>query len=262
MEKSNKNIYQENGKYYTTAIQTLDFSDEAIELSFYKEIFDLIHDDEFTIVYDASEELDGFAFICYKHQGKLVVDEAYLEDEVYTVYIDLSVWMYPEMKELTLKERVEMYYKMNEWIEQSKINLVIHGFNRVKEPKKLIEQSEKDQIILSKEQEKRTIIFSYLIQYGLLSLIAIIPLLYLALSHASAIPLYTLGIGLFFYGFYLMLGVLKKWRHVFCVFQSFSRKKRTPNEIYWNTLAKTDVYGIPLIFMILGFVTILAHFLK
>lgn len=262
MKNSNKYIYQENGKYYTTAIQTLDFSDEAVELSFYKEIFDLMNDDQVTIVYDVSEEADGFAFIGYKHQGKLVVDEVFLDNEVYNVHIDLSTWMYPEMKELNLKERVEMYYKLTAWIEQSKVHLVIHGFNRIKEPKKLLEQSEKDQIILSKEQEKKTIIYSYFVQYGLLSLVAIIPLLYLALSHASTVPLYTVGIGLFFYGFYLMLGVLKKWRHVYCVFQSFSRKKRTPNEIYWNTHGKTDVYGLPLIFMVLGLITIVAYFFK
>lgn len=261
MDYISKNIFEENGKYYTKAVETVDFSNEEAELSFYKEIYELLNEDEISIIYDVSEEADGFAFINYKHQGKLVVDEAFFEKDIYNIYVDLSMWMYPEMKELTLKERVALYDKLTEWKEETGVPLDIYGFEREKNPKRLLEQSDKDQIILSKEQEKKVILFSNLAQYGLLSLIAIIPIVYLGISGATSVPFYLIGIGLIIYGGYLIIGVLMKYRHVYCIFQSLSKKKKTPNEVYWNTLSKTDLYGVPLIMIVLGLITIVGYFI-
>ena len=48
------------------------------------------------------------------------------------------------------------------------------------------------------------------------------------------------------------IGYKKKWKHIYCSFQNSYHQKMTPNNIQWHKVKKSDAYGVPLIFLIIG----------
>ena len=68
-----------------------------------------------------------------------------------------------------------------------------------------------------------------------------------------------LGIGLLLYAAYSLAGYLLRWKHIFCSYQNAYHKKMTPDRINWNTVRKSDAYGTPLIFAILGILCIACY---
>ena len=48
------------------------------------------------------------------------------------------------------------------------------------------------------------------------------------------------------------IGYKMKWTHIYCSFQNAYHQKMTPNNIQWHKIKKSDAYGVPLIFFVLG----------
>lgn len=63
---------------------------------------------------------------------------------------------------------------------------------------------------------------------------------------------YILSFGCIAFSGWTFVGYRMKWKHIYCSFQSASHEKMTPNNIQWHKMNKSDVYGIPLIFLIAG----------
>ena len=96
------------------------------------------------------------------------------------------------------------------------------------------------------EREKRIIAMAYFHRYGwiaaMMACIAIWPKqMFLILSVACLS-----------FSVWSFIGYKKKWKHIYCSFQNSYHQKMTPNNIQWHRVKKSDAYGVPLIFLIIG----------
>lgn len=73
--------------------------------------------------------------------------------------------------------------------------------------------------------------------------------------------LLSLGFGTLFFAAYTLVGYLCRWNHIYCSYQNASHEKMTPHRIVWSNIKKSDAYGVPAIFGILGAACVLCHFL-
>lgn len=68
------------------------------------------------------------------------------------------------------------------------------------------------------------------------------------------------GIACFVFAIYELIGYKCKWKHIFCAYQNACHQKMTPNNINWNQVRKSDAYGVPAVFCIIGTLMIIVHF--
>lgn len=108
-----------------------------------------------------------------------------------------------------------------------------------------------------KNSNRRTaiILLAYAHRYLYPLLVLFIPFL----IRGDALLLY-MGIGFLLLAAYDLIGYKCRWKHIFCSFQNAYYKKMTPNKMNWNSVKKSDAYGMPAIFGILGIAMILCHF--
>ena len=52
-------------------------------------------------------------------------------------------------------------------------------------------------------------------------------------------------------------GYKRKWKHIYCSYQNAYHKPMNPSMICWDSVKKTDVYGVSLLFFFLGIVALL-----
>ncbi len=69
--------------------------------------------------------------------------------------------------------------------------------------------------------------------------------------------LFVLALGILLDGIYNLVGYLCRWKHIYLCYQSMSHTKMTPTRIEWDRMAKKDVYGVPVVMIIMGIVGIL-----
>lgn len=75
--------------------------------------------------------------------------------------------------------------------------------------------------------------------------------------------LFVLALGILLDGIYNLVGYLRRWKHIYLCYQSMSHTKMTPTRIEWDRMPKKDVYGVPVVLIIMGIVGILVSiFLK
>lgn len=85
------------------------------------------------------------------------------------------------------------------------------------------------------------IVLAYLHRYGIL--FALILFLH---------SMKFLFVGCIVYAAWSFVGYTCGWKHIFCSYQNAYHQKMTPDSIKWSSIKKSDAYGIPLIFLILG----------
>ena len=56
----------------------------------------------------------------------------------------------------------------------------------------------------------------------------------------------------------LLLGYLLKWKHVYCAYQNAYHQDMTPDMVNWRKVRKSDAYGVPIIFIVLGIACVAA----
>ena len=49
-----------------------------------------------------------------------------------------------------------------------------------------------------------------------------------------------------------LIGYKLKWKHIYCSHQNAHRKDMTPHHICWTDIKKSEAYGVPLIFFVMG----------
>lgn len=52
-------------------------------------------------------------------------------------------------------------------------------------------------------------------------------------------------------------GYKRKWKHIYCSYQNAYHKPMNPSMICWDSVKKSDVYGVSLLFFFLGIVALL-----
>lgn len=71
--------------------------------------------------------------------------------------------------------------------------------------------------------------------------------------------LYTLGICYILFSLWTFIGYKLKWLHIYCSLQKAHRKKMTPNSINWSQIKKSDIYGLSVVFLILGLMLLIIN---
>ena len=69
-----------------------------------------------------------------------------------------------------------------------------------------------------------------------------------------------MGIGLILLALYDFIGYILRWKHIFCSYQNAYHQKMTPDRINWSLIKKSDAYGLPIIFGLLGLMCIFVYF--
>ena len=69
------------------------------------------------------------------------------------------------------------------------------------------------------------------------------------------------GVLLMLFAGHSFLGYRLRWKHIFCSYQNAYHKEMTPDNIQWSMVKKSDAYGVPIIFGVLGAACIVCHFL-
>ena len=54
------------------------------------------------------------------------------------------------------------------------------------------------------------------------------------------------------FSFWSLFGYKNKWKHIYCSYQDAYHQKMSPNNIQWHKIKKSDAYGVPLMFFIIG----------
>jgi hypothetical protein len=49
-----------------------------------------------------------------------------------------------------------------------------------------------------------------------------------------------------------LIGYKLKWKHIYCSHQNAHRKDMTPHHICWTHIKKSEAYGVPLVFLVMG----------
>ena len=69
------------------------------------------------------------------------------------------------------------------------------------------------------------------------------------------------GILILFFSIWNAYGYKKKWRHIYCAYQSMSHQQMTPCYIDWDNVKKREVIGISVTEAFLGIMMIFICFL-
>lgn len=104
------------------------------------------------------------------------------------------------------------------------------------------------------KREKRIIALAYCNRYGC----------FLGALAAMFLPNREMWIGIvsFAWGLYQFVGYKLKWKHIYCSYQDAYHQKMTPNRMKWSMIKKSDAYGIPAFFCIMGIALIIASILE
>ncbi|MBQ4140957.1 MAG: hypothetical protein IJD70_06435 [Clostridia bacterium] len=72
---------------------------------------------------------------------------------------------------------------------------------------------------------------------------------------------YVWSISMIVYAAWTFIGYKLRWRHIFCSYQNAYHIKMTPERIDWDSIEKHDAYGVPLLFLVMGLVSLCAAIL-
>ena len=86
-------------------------------------------------------------------------------------------------------------------------------------------------------------------------------LLVLPLGLGGQSALLTMGAGFLLYSAWTLAGYLLRWKHIFCSYQNAYHQRMTPDQILWSKIKKTDAYGVPAVFSLVGLAMLLCHVL-
>lgn len=74
--------------------------------------------------------------------------------------------------------------------------------------------------------------------------------------------IYILAAGFLGFSVWSFLGYRRKWKHIYCSFQNACHQKMTPDNVQWHKVKKSDAYGTPLVFLVLGLALLGAGMLR
>ena len=120
--------------------------------------------------------------------------------------------------------------------------------------KKHFDQSDEDKMILDETQVEKVKKQAKLVKNSFPLVVFISLILPIIITKNVKISLYAPSILILLYGLYIFLGIIKRYRFIYCFIQLEARKEMTPNEIYWNTLSKSEKYGYPIAMLVLGII--------
>ncbi len=70
------------------------------------------------------------------------------------------------------------------------------------------------------------------------------------------------GLVMIAFAIHWFVGYKLKWQHIYCAYQNAYHEKMTPDSANWSHLKKSDMYGLPALFFIMGLALILVMIKK
>lgn len=250
-------FYQKNGQYYTSIMAILD--NEADTDLVYQTVFDQLDENEIRFVLEDEQSDIPAAFLLYRKQNRLMMTYIFKEADHFEFDLEDCLWDYPDLIELKPKEIAELGVALNHVILDQDLPLEIHGL--AKYSPEMLYQSEQDQQVINDRQVVFVKFLAYFLTTGFLAWVIGLALLGRFWFDNEYGLVLGIAIGLLTMSLYLFLGTIYRFRHVYCMHQNLKHEPMTPNDIYWNTIRKKDLYGIPLLFMGLGLVALLLSLL-
>ena len=249
-EEVEKAFYMVDGRYHTNVLSIIKCNED--EKPVYETVMGMLEEDEIRFVY--SDETPGAfgAFVLYRNNGRLMMEYVTKENGMYVFKTETCFWVYPGYKDFDLREKVAFAMKLKEYAQYESLNIQVGQINN-QNPEDILKQTERDTRVLNTKQVQRVIILAHFWRVGFLVL-----LLVLAIAGKYLFPdnkygiLIGLSAGIMFYGFYLLIGILFRFRHIYCMYQLANHQKMTPNAIYWNSMKKSSLYGVPIVCFIFG----------
>ena len=84
-------------------------------------------------------------------------------------------------------------------------------------------------------------------------------IIFLPLLLAGRFTLIAMGVGSFLFALWRLIGYIYKWTHIYCAIQLAGRKQMTPQCPVWDSVKKSDAFGPPVLFVLLGIALIVCH---
>lgn len=106
------------------------------------------------------------------------------------------------------------------------------------------------------ETARKVIALAYFHRYGWIATMMV------CIAIWTEYMMYILCASCILFSIWTFVGYKRKWRHIYCSHQNAYRQEMTPHSIRWNQIKKSDAYGIPLVFFVMGIVlliTIIMH---
>lgn len=69
------------------------------------------------------------------------------------------------------------------------------------------------------------------------------------------------GLYMIAYAIWSFIGYRRRWKHIYCSYQNAYHQKMTPGDVRWQTIRKSDAYGVPLICLVVGVLALVAPLL-
>ena len=107
--------------------------------------------------------------------------------------------------------------------------------------------------------KKKIIFLAYCNQYVFPLLCFFVPIL---VGDNERVRLLYLGVSFFVLSAYNIVGVLLKWKHIYCAHQNMSHRKMTPDNIQWENVSFADKYGVPILFIVFSIVATVFYFIN
>ena len=94
--------------------------------------------------------------------------------------------------------------------------------------------------------ERRIIALAYFHRYGWIAVMMI------CIAIWPKQMFYILSVGGLVFSVWSFVGYERKWKHIYCSYQNAYHQKMTPHKMQWHKVKKSDAYGVPFVFLILG----------
>jgi hypothetical protein len=244
-------FYIIDGDYHTKILEIADFDND--EKIVYETVMEMLEENEIRFVYDDATIDNSTAFVLYRKNNRLLMEYIFCENDVFCFLSEGCVWVYPNFIPALPFEIAEIIIKIKAYAQCHSINIKIESSNK-KLPEEILKRTGKDATVLSDKQVRKVLILAYFWRYGFFCVIAIMLPGGAFLFGGEAGGLFGLSIGMGIYGCYLLLGAVLGFRHIYCIYQNANHQKMTPNQIYWNTLKKSDIYGVPIFCIAIGLI--------
>ena len=105
---------------------------------------------------------------------------------------------------------------------------------------------------MTPQRSMRIKAWAFFVRYGMLLGIPLPGLVIRTFTEARCARWLGVAGGCVFFSLYYLIGYLLRWTHMYCVYQDAYHQKMTPDRVDWSKIRKTDAYGIPLIFFVIG----------
>ncbi|MCF7923618.1 MAG: hypothetical protein K9L64_00765 [Candidatus Izimaplasma sp.] len=243
-----ESFYIVDGFYHTNIFEFSDYETDGGLI--HETLLEMIAEDEVLFVFGDETNDKSTAFILYRKNNRLLMEYIFKENDRFFLLLDGCAWVYPEYKIFQFHEKAELSVKLEEYIQYNSLSLSIQGMN--KDIRKSLNQSNKDSLLLDEKQVKRVKLLAYFWRYGFIPFILLFMVGGAFLFNNEYGMLIGMSTFMLIMAIYLLMGAIFRFRHIYCMYQNANHQEMTPNKIYWNSMKNSDIYGVPIIFIVIG----------